>query len=56
MSVLGLGVDIVEIERFASAIERSGQAFLDRVFLPAEQASIWIRWLVFRPPLSTRLR
>jgi len=38
MNVLGLGVDIVEIERFASAMERSGQAFLDRVFLPAEQA------------------
>ena len=38
MSVLGLGVDIVEIERFASSMQRSGQAFLDRLFLPAEQA------------------
>ena len=38
MSVLGLGVDIVEIERFASSIKRSGQSFLDRLFLPAEQA------------------
>lgn len=37
MSVLGLGVDIVEIARIASAIERSGQPFLDRVFLPSEQ-------------------
>jgi holo-[acyl-carrier protein] synthase len=38
MSVLGIGVDIVEIARFASSMERSGQALLDRVFLPAEQA------------------
>lgn len=38
MSVLGLGVDIVEIARFASAMERGGQRFLDRLFLPSEQA------------------
>lgn len=38
MDVLGVGVDIVEIGRFASAMERSGQPFLDRVFLPTEQA------------------
>ena len=38
MNVLGLGVDIVEIARIATAIERSGQPFLDRVFLPSEQA------------------
>ena len=38
MSVLGLGVDIVEIARIAGAIERGGQPFLDRVFLPGEQA------------------
>jgi holo-[acyl-carrier protein] synthase len=37
MSVLGIGVDIVEIARFASSMERSGKAFLDRVFLSAEQ-------------------
>ena len=38
MGVLGLGVDIVEIARFASAMERGGQRFLDRLFLPSEQA------------------
>ena len=38
MSVLGLGVDIVEIARFAAAMERGGQRFLDRLFLPSEQA------------------
>jgi holo-[acyl-carrier protein] synthase len=37
MSVLGLGVDIVEIARFAGAIERQGQALLDRCFLAGEQ-------------------
>ena len=38
MSVLGIGVDIVEIARFTTAIARSGQSFIDRLFLPAEQA------------------
>ena len=38
MSVLGIGVDIVEIGRFASAIERSGKPFIDRLFLPSEQS------------------
>ena len=38
MNVLGLGVDIVEIERFDGVIQRQGQKFLDRVFLPSEQA------------------
>jgi holo-[acyl-carrier protein] synthase len=38
MSVLGIGVDIVEIGRFESAIARSGKAFLDRLFLPSEQS------------------
>ncbi len=37
MNPLGLGVDIVEIARLTLAIERQGQAFLDRCFLPAEQ-------------------
>lgn len=38
MSVLGIGVDIVEIERFAASMERSGQSLIDRLFLPEEQA------------------
>ena len=38
MSVLGIGVDIVEIERFSAAMKRSGQSLIDRLFLPAEQA------------------
>ncbi len=38
MNALGLGVDIVEIARFAAAVERQGQALLDRCFLATEQA------------------
>jgi holo-[acyl-carrier protein] synthase len=38
MSILGLGVDIVEIARFATAIARQGQPLLDRCFLSSEQA------------------
>lgn len=36
--IIGLGTDIIESARLASSIERSGQAFLDRVFTPGEQA------------------
>ena len=38
MRITGIGVDIVEIERFAEAMKRSGQVFLDRVFIESEQA------------------
>ena len=36
--IVGLGTDIVEIERIASMIERHGDAFVHRVFTPAERA------------------
>ena len=36
--ILGVGVDITDVERVRRAIERSGQAFLDRLFSPGEQA------------------
>jgi holo-[acyl-carrier protein] synthase len=38
MTLLGLGVDIVETARLEAAISRHGQAFLDRVFLASEVA------------------
>jgi holo-[acyl-carrier protein] synthase len=38
MKVFGLGVDIIEIARLDAAIQRQGQALIDRCFLPAEQA------------------
>lgn len=33
-----LGIDAVELERVAAAVERHGARFLDRCFTPAEQA------------------
>ena len=36
--IVGLGVDIAEINRMESAIARHGQTFLHRVFTPAEIA------------------
>ncbi len=35
--ILGLGVDLVEIERLRRVFSRYGQRFLDRVYTPAEQ-------------------
>ncbi len=38
MTILGIGVDIVEISRLNAAIQRQGQPFLERCFCAAEQA------------------
>lgn len=35
--ILRTGVDLVENERIAEAIERNGDRFLNRIFTPAEQ-------------------
>jgi holo-[acyl-carrier protein] synthase len=37
-NVLGVGVDLTEVARIRSAHAKHGQAFLDKVFTPAEQA------------------
>lgn len=34
--IVGLGVDIIEIERIAEVLERHGERFLSRVYLPQE--------------------
>ena len=36
--IVGLGVDISEVDRIQAAIARHGQRFLERVFTPAEIA------------------
>jgi holo-[acyl-carrier protein] synthase len=36
--IVGLGVDIAEVARLKTAIERRGQSFLRRIFTPAEIA------------------
>jgi holo-[acyl-carrier protein] synthase len=35
--IIGIGVDIVEIERFGGAMERSGEKLVLRLFTPDEQ-------------------
>ncbi len=37
MRVFGIGIDVVEVARMASAIERHGEPFLARLFTPAER-------------------
>jgi holo-[acyl-carrier protein] synthase len=36
--IQGLGIDLVEVARIKSAIEKRGSRFLDRVFGPSERA------------------
>lgn len=36
--IVGIGVDIVEVERMRRAVERYGGRFVDKVFTPAEAA------------------
>ena len=38
MSTIRHGIDLVEIDRIQSMLEKHGQRFLDRCFTPAEQA------------------
>lgn len=38
MSVLGLGVDIIEVARIRTAIQRHGERFHQRICLPSEAA------------------
>ena len=37
MRVFGIGIDVVEVARIASAIERHGEPFLAKIFTPAER-------------------
>ena len=47
MAIVGIGIDVVELERFDRAVERSPR-FLERVFTPAERErgrhSLAARW------------
>jgi holo-[acyl-carrier protein] synthase len=36
MRIHGIGIDVVEVDRIADAIQRLGTPFLDRLFTPAE--------------------
>jgi len=37
MRIFGIGIDVVEVARIASAIERHGEPFLTKIFTPAER-------------------
>jgi holo-[acyl-carrier protein] synthase len=37
MRIFGIGIDVVEVERIAAAIERHGEPFLAKIFTPAER-------------------
>ena len=36
--IIGLGLETIEVERFAAALKRRGRAFLKRIFTPGELA------------------
>jgi holo-[acyl-carrier protein] synthase len=38
MRLIGIGIDVVEVDRIADAIERHGEPFLARIFTPGERA------------------
>lgn len=38
MTIIGHGIDLVDVARIAASIDHHGQRFCDRVFTPAEQA------------------
>ena len=37
MAVLGIGIDLADYARIATAVERSGARFLNRIYTPGEQ-------------------
>lgn len=37
MRIFGIGIDVVEVARFANSIERHGEPFLDKIFTPQER-------------------
>ena len=38
MSLYGIGIDVVEVDRIKSSLSEFGEQFLDRIFTPEEQA------------------
>lgn len=38
MRLIGIGIDVVEVDRIADALERHGDAFRDRIFTERERA------------------
>jgi holo-[acyl-carrier protein] synthase len=38
--IVGLGIDVAEVARFARALERHGERFWDRILTPAERSEL----------------
>ncbi len=38
MRLIGIGIDVVEVDRIADALERHGDSFRDRIFTESERA------------------
>ena len=38
MRIFGIGIDVVEVDRIASAIERHGESFIAKIFTAGERA------------------
>jgi holo-[acyl-carrier protein] synthase len=38
--IVGIGIDIAEVDRIREAVERHGQRFIDRIYTPAEIAYV----------------
>ena len=38
--IVGIGIDLAEVDRIREAIERHGQRFIDRIYTPAEIAYV----------------
>lgn len=43
MTIIGIGVDLVEVERITAAVTRHGPTFLQRIFTPQEIAACGVR-------------
>lgn len=43
MTLIGIGVDLVEVERITAAVTRHGPTFLQRIFTPQEIAFCGVR-------------
>jgi holo-[acyl-carrier protein] synthase len=48
--IVGLGTDIIGLDRIAATFKRQGQRFLDRVYTPAEQ-----QYILAKPDPTERL-
>jgi holo-[acyl-carrier protein] synthase len=54
MAQLHTGIDLIEIERIAEALQRHGERFLERIYTPAELAECRHESAIFTASLAAR--